>query len=261
MHAVSLHLPRSRRQPVITVVLPAYNEEAALPPLLGSLAKLREEHLPELRVLVVDDGSKDATAAVVRERITPDGGLRLVPHPRNMGLSQAIQTGLEAALEEAHPDDIIVTMDADNTHPPDLIPGMLAKLAEGYDVVIASRYRPGAKVYGVPPHRQLFSVGMRFLFQLALPIKGVRDYSCGYRAYRAETLQRAYTHYGEDFITEQGFSCMVEILCQLSRLKPMRFAEVPLILHYDRKPSETKMRVTKTITDTLRLLLRYRFGG
>ena len=96
---------------------------------------------------------------------------------------------------------------------------------------------------------------------LALPIKGVRDYSCGYRAYRAEVLQRAYAHYGEDFITEQGFSCMVEILCQLNRLKPMRFAEVPLILHYDRKPGETKMRVTKTITDTLRLLLRFRFGG
>jgi dolichol-phosphate mannosyltransferase len=245
---------------VITVVLPAYNEEAALPPLLDSLARLREERLPDLHVLVVDDGSKDATAAVVRGRITPGDWLRLVPHPHNMGLSQAIQTGFEAALEGAQPDDLLITMDADNTHPPDLIPGMLAKLAEGYDVVIASRYRPGAKVHGVPPHRQLFSVGMRLLFQLVLPIKGVRDYSCGYRAYRAEVLQRAYAHYGESFITEQGFSCMVEILCQLNRLQQVRFAEVPLILHYDRKPSATKMRVTRTITDTLRLLWRYRFG-
>ena len=245
---------------MITVVLPAYNEEAALPPLLDSLAALRAERLPDLHVLVVDDGSADATAAVVRGRITPEGALRLVPHPRNMGLSQAIRTGFEAVLEGAQPDDILITMDADNTHPPHLIPGMLAKLAEGYDVVIASRYRPGAKVYGVPPHRQLFSIGMRFLFQMALPIRGVRDYSCGYRAYRAEALQRAYAHYGAGFITEQGFSCMVEILCQLNRLTPMRFAEVPLILHYDRKPGATKMRVTKTITDTLRLLLRYRFG-
>lgn len=246
---------------MITVVLPAYNEEEALPPLLESLEKLHKDHLPGLRVLVVDDGSKDATAAVVQERVTSEGWLRLVPHSHNMGLSQAVQTGFGAALEGAQPDDVVITMDADNTHPPDLIPGMLAKLEEGNDVVIASRYRPGAKVYGVPSYRQLFSVGMRLLFQLALPIRGVRDYSCGYRAYRAEALQRAYAHYGEDFITEQGFSCMVEILCQLSRLRPMRFAEVPLILHYDRKPGETKMRVTKTITDTLRLLLRFRFGN
>jgi dolichol-phosphate mannosyltransferase len=93
-------------------------------------------------------------------------------------------------------------------------------------------------------------------------VKGIRDYSCGFRAYRATTLRAAYAHYGDKgFVTEQGFACMVEILLQLNRLGGVRFAEVPFILRYDLKPTPTKMNVLRTIQDTLRLALRHRFGG
>jgi dolichol-phosphate mannosyltransferase len=245
---------------MVIITIPAYDEEQALPPLLEAMARLREASLPDMRLIVVDDGSRDSTAQVVRDQAKTWPWISLVQHERNMGLSQAIQTGFQAALKDAKPGDVIVTLDADNTQPPDTIPTMLALLSAGHDVVVASRFRPGAKVYGVPPLRQLFSWVLSILFQATLYVKGIRDYSCGFRAYRSEALVRAYETYGDQFITERGFACMVEILLQLNRLGGLKFAEVPFILHYDLKPTATKMRVGRTITDTLRLAIRHRFA-
>lgn len=243
---------------MISLILPAYNEEDALPPLLEAITGVRSQSLPELRVFVIDDGSADATAQVVEAASKSNPWIRLVKHERNQGLSQAIQTGFETALQDAQANDVIITLDADNTQPPDTIPAMLARMDRGADVVVASRFRRGSKVFGVPFMRRIYSFVMSILFQLAFPVRGVRDYSCGFRAYRASALQQAYATYGDEFITERGFACMVEILFQLSNLKTVRFGEVPFILHYDLKPTETKMNVGKTIHDTLRLAFRHR---
>lgn len=245
---------------MIIVTLPAYNEGEALPPLLESIAQVQQSARLNMRVIVVDDGSTDETAVVVRRRMAEDAWISLVQHDCNKGLSQAIQTGFQAALKDGGPDDIIVTLDADNTQPPGVIPTMVEKVVNGCDVVIASRFQPGAQVRGVPPLRRLYSRVMSVLFRVAFPIKGVRDYSCGFRAYRAGALQRAYATYGDQFITERGFACMVEILFQLDRLGMVTFGEVPFTLRYDLKPTETKMRVGRTIRDTLRVALRYRFA-
>lgn len=245
---------------MIIVTLPAYNEEVALPPLLDAIAQVRHTSLPELRVIVVDDGSADDTAGIVRRYAKTNPWVALIQHERNQGLSQAIQTGFQAALQDAAPDDIIVTLDADNTQPPEVIPSMIEQVAGGCDVVIASRFRPGAQVHGVPPLRRLYSRVMGILFQVIFPIRGVRDYSCGFRAYRVDVLRRAYATFGDRFITERGFACMAEIMCQLGRLDRVTFGEVPFILRYDLKPTTTKMRVWRTIRDTLGVALRYRFA-
>jgi dolichol-phosphate mannosyltransferase len=245
---------------MIIVTLPAYNEEIALSPLLDAITQVRQTSLPELRVIVVDDGSADATADIVRRYAKTSPWIALVQHERNQGLSQAIQTGFQAALKDATPDDIVVTLDADNTQPPEVIPSMIERVKSGCDVVIASRFQPGAQVHGVPPLRRLYSRVMGILFQVIFPIRGVRDYSCGFRAYRVDVLQRAYATYGDHFITERGFACMAEIMCQLGRLGSVTFGEVPFILRYDLKPTTTKMRVWRTIRETLGVALRYRLA-
>ncbi len=245
---------------MIIVTLPAYNEEIALPLMFASLSQVRQDFLPELRVIVIDDGSTDATASIVRGYAETNPWIALIQHDRNRGLSQAIQTGFQAALHGAAPDDVIVTLDADNTQPPEVIPSMIERITGGCDVVVASRFQPGAQVYGVPPLRRLYSRVMGVLFQIIFPIRGVRDYSCGFRAYRVDVLRRAYGTYGDRFITERGFACMAEIMCQLGRLGGVRFGEVPFILRYDLKPTVTKMRVWRTIRETLGVALRYRFA-
>ncbi len=130
-------------------------------------------------------------------------------------------------------------------------------LAQGAELVIASRYQPGALIRGVPTRRIWTSNVASWLFRLLFPIPGVKDYTCGYRAYRAELLQRAFERYGESFVDQEGFQCMVDILLKLHRLDPL-VREVPMILRYDLKEGPSKMNVSKTIGATLRLMLQRR---
>lgn len=248
----------SSRSQSVWVVLPAYNEQEALPPLLLAIRAALEPACIPYRVIVVDDGSRDRTADVAR-RAAEQMPVDLVPHLQNQGLAAAIRTGLTAALARCRPDDVVVTMDCDNTHPPRLIPEMLTMIGNGRDVVIASRFQPGARVIGVPAARQLYSVAARWLFQVLFPIRNVRDYTCGFRAYRASALRQAAERFGDALISETGFSCMADLLLKLRNL-PLAMGEVPLELRYDRRGAGSKMRVLRTIRQTLSLLLRRRLG-
>jgi dolichol-phosphate mannosyltransferase len=95
---------------------------------------------------------------------------------------------------------------------------------------------------------------------LTFPTRGVRDFTSGYRAYRAGMLARAFDAYGEQFVAESGFACMVDILLKLRELGAV-MSELPLILRYDFKYGISKMLVFRTISDTLRLLVTRRFGA
>ena len=150
-------------------------------------------------------------------------------------------------------------MDADNTHLPGLMLRMLNSIREGRDVVIASRYQAGAFIKGVPLHRRLLSWCMSLFFQCVYPIPAVRDYSCGYRAYRAAFLKTALARLGERLFSTEGFACMVGILLKLHKLGAI-FGEVPMILRYDQKSGASKMRIGNTIIRTLAVLLRERFS-
>ena len=155
-------------------------------------------------------------------------------------------------------DDWVVTMDADDTHPPRLIRDMVAA-GQGAEIVIASRFQPGAVWHGRTWDRILFSYGVSWLFRAMWPMPSVRDYTCGYRAYRAGLLQRAWKHWGDALVSEPSFACMPDLLWKLSRLQPA-IREVPLELHYDRKPGPSKMQVARTIRRTLVLLFKRRLG-
>jgi dolichol-phosphate mannosyltransferase len=239
---------------MITIVLPAYNEEESIGLLLSRISDLmKKKHYP-IRVIIVDDGSYDRTAENARNAM-PDSVV--ISHESNKGLGEAIKTGLLAALSVSDDKDIIVTMDSDDSHAPALIGKMVDKIDEGCDVVIASRYLPEARVVGVSYYRRILSDGASFLFRTLFPIDGVRDYTCGYRAYRVAILREAFVKWGDDFVNQTGFSVMVDILLKLSRLNIV-FAEVPIILRYDRKPGASKMNVRKTVMQTLSLLIRHR---
>lgn len=225
----------------VTVMLPAYNEADDLPPLLERVARSLSGRM-DYRVLVVDDGSTDGTVAAV-ERLARTMPITLVKHPRNMGLGAAMRTGLK---EAARGEGVVVAMDADNSHDPELIHAMLARLDEGYDVVIASRFQDGGQELGVAPHRKLLSHGAGAMLKVLVPYRNVRDYTCGYRAYRVETLRRLLATFGDGFVRENGFSCMLEILINCRSIDA-RVSEVPLVLRYDLKTGASKMRIVRTV--------------
>jgi len=227
------------------VVLPAFNEAVALPRLLHRLA---ETNGPSVRVLIVDDGSTDGTAAAAAGLASELPHLRVLRHDGNRGLGAALRSGWEAALAQGLPDHgAVVTMDADDTHDPALIADLLGLLGRGYDVAIASRFAPGGGEVGLSPARRVLSQGARLVLWLLRRIPGVSDYTCGYRAYRAGALRQAFAAYGASgLITAPGFACTAEVLLKMASLGA-RCAEAPLILHYDQKAGRSKMRVLRTL--------------
>lgn len=252
-----LPMPEAAEPNTIRVALPAYNEAASLPALVERWAAVLRGLDRPFRILIVDDGSSDATPSVLAE-LAQRFPLEIHRHAANQGLGMTIRDALVAAAAQAAPDDVIATMDADGTHPPELFPPMLDRLQrDRLDVVIASRYEPGAQVVGLSGLRRLTTSVAGVLFRVVLPVRGVRDYTCGYRLYRAACLQRAIGIYSDRFVEERSFACMAEILLKLARLGA-RCGEVPLVLRYDLKGGTSKMRVLTTIVRTLRLICRQR---
>ncbi len=237
----------------VTVVLPAYNEAATIGSLLDRIFTTLEDEDIQYDVIVVDDGSADHTTEVVKARAKSQ--VEILRHETNRGLGDAIRTGLLRAVEKAGERGVIVTMDADSTHSPGLIVRMIRALNEGFDVVIASRFVPGARVVGVPLGRRLLSKGASALFRLRFPITGVRDYTSGYRAYQAAVLVEAFAEHGPSLIGASGFSSMVELLLRL-RGRGLLMTEVPILLRYDQKGGFSKMPVGRNVRDLLRMLIR-----
>jgi dolichol-phosphate mannosyltransferase len=239
---------------MIYVMLPAYNEETALPLLLDSYSKLLGERRLEYRVVIVDDGSVDRTAAIA-ERYAARMPLVLLRHGINKGLGAAMRTGLSHIAKISEPTDLVVTMDADNTHNPEVLFQMAGKIEEGADVVIASRYEAGGKEVGLAIHRKILSQGASFLLDKCFGVEGAKDYTCGYRMYRSSVIKNAFERYGDQFIVENSFVCMAEILIKTAYL-PAKVAEVPLVLRYDLKAGMSKMRKIKTIIRYVRFIIR-----
>ena len=170
-----------RRTAALSVVLPAKNEAGAVS---DTVAGIRER-FPDAEVLLVDDGSTDATAQLVR-----DAGARVIHHPYSMGNGAAIKAGARVATGE-----VIVFMDADGQHDPADIPRLLARLDEGYDMVVGARDRDSQANVGR-------GVANRFYNRLASWMVGqrIRDLTSGFRAVKAEKF-REFLH-----LLPNGFS-------------------------------------------------------
>lgn len=194
--------PRSN----IAVVVPTYNEAENLPVLAKALFGLG---IPGLRLVVVDDGSPDGTAAVARRLAGQyDGRVELIERPAKMGLGPAYIAGFAKVLTDGA--DYIVHMDADLSHPPAAVPAMVDALATA-DVVVGSRY---VKDKGADERttagRRLLSTWANLSIRLATGVK-VRDATSGFKAFRREALASldwtAFRCRGFAFQAEVAYAC------------------------------------------------------
>ena len=240
----------------VAVLLPAFNEERDLPALLARIKETLEDQPFGYHVVIVDDGSKDRTAEIA-EHAAKTMPVHLVRHGVNRGLGCAIQTGLHEAVKHG---DLIVSMDADNSHDPAYIADMVRHMnTNDTSFVIASRFQKGSIVKGVPLMRQAMSWGCFLFMKSIVPYRDVRDYSTGFRGYRASTVQRLIMQYGDKLVEESGFVCMLEVLLKL-RAIGAKAAEIPYVLRYDLKEGVSKMRVIRTIRRYFSVVNRYRLA-
>lgn len=246
----------------LSVLLPAYNEEENLELMINTWnnykSKLFQDFDLNLEIIIINDGSSDSTESIAKALCEKHKNVTLINHEVNKGLGQAVKTGISYILNNCPNSKYTCIMDCDNTQDPKYITNMLSRLTkDNSDVVIASRYRKGAKVIGVSPLRLTTSSGARYIYSLLLRVKNVRDYTCGYRLYKNDILKKSFDVFGEDLIKENGFTCMAELLYKLY-LCGAKFSEIPFVLRYDSKKGTSKMKVTKTVLDSFKLIIKLR---
>lgn len=199
----------------LSVVIPAYNEEERIIPTIGAVASCVSDLAIPWELIVVDDGSRDRTVALVEE--LGFANLRLLKAERNGGKGNAVHRGVLAARGKH-----ILFADADNSTPIEELPKFLAKIdQEGYDVVVGSRAAEGASEGHKSFLRRFLSWGLRWLVRHLFHI-GVRDTQCGFKMYTHEAANRL--HRAQ---TVMGFSFDLEIL-YLAAKWHYRIAEVPV---------------------------------
>ena len=239
----------------IYILLPAYNEGKALEPLLKRIKIGMENRSFDYQVIAYNDGSTDNTLDILKQN-KHGIPLKIIGKEQNEGLGFAFFSLIREVIKLSfNEEDIAIVLDSDNTHNPEHVYQMVNKIRDGFDVAIASRYLRDSRIIGVTKLRQILSIGASWIMRILFPIKGVRDYTCGYRAYNITCLRKALDKFGDKLVEDKGFACMAELLIKLRSMHILA-VEVPLILRYDQKKGESKMEIIKTIKRTILMLLR-----
>ncbi|MBI2421421.1 MAG: glycosyltransferase family 2 protein [Candidatus Hydrogenedentes bacterium] len=173
----------------LSIVVPVYNSELSLRPLADRLRQVLSEVAEFYELILVDDGSRDGSWEVVESLVAEFPWIRGVQHLRNFGQHNALLCGIREARHE-----VIVTLDDDLQHPPEEISKLLAKLAEGYDVVYGA---PESEQHGLL--RDLASVITKLTLRGAMGIKSASNVSA-FRVFRTE-LRDAFASYSGSFVS------------------------------------------------------------
>jgi dolichol-phosphate mannosyltransferase len=242
---------------MIWVFLPAYNEEIALPRLLKKFDDTLKAGPEKYRVVVQDDGSSDDTAAVA-EQLTKQYPVTVLRHAKNMGLGETMRDGFRYLLNVVADEDVIVTLDCDDTHEAKFVPAAIQKLRSGCDVVVLSRFCKGGGQEGLSGTKTFLSQGAGLFLKILFPIRGVREYSCNFRVFSGAILKKADRVFGKDFIrlAHLGFAVSPEILIKM-RMLGARIAESPFVLRYDQKPTASKNNALRTIKGYFAIVCLY----
>lgn len=227
------------------VVIPTYNESDNIPNLVAEILALPIG----AHVIVVDDNSPDGTGALVDSIAAKESRVHGVHRPAKLGLGTAHIAGMRHAFSLNL--DPIVTMDADFSHHPRYIPGLLAGLQE-FDVMIGSRYVSGGGTRGFSLQRKILSNGANAFARLMLGLKAT-DCTAGFRAYRRPVLDSI----DLDRIFSDGYSFLIELLF-LCQTCGWRIGEAPII-YEDRRAGTSKIsraEIYKATYTVLRLFWR-----
>ena len=221
------------RAPDFTVVIPVYNEQESLPELIDRLFAVLERLDCRSEVILVDDGSKDDSFAVLKGETLRRPGLKVIRFRRNSGQTAALMAGIDHAAGE-----VIITLDADLQNDPADIPVLLSTLEQGYDVVSGWR-----------KDRQDAAISRNFVSRVAnrviSRISGVRlhDYGCTLKAYRREVLE-GMRLYGE----------MHRFVPIYATWMGARVTEIP-VRHHPRRAGKSKYGLERTFKVILDLMV------
>jgi dolichyl-phosphate beta-glucosyltransferase len=223
----------------LSVVIPAYNEEENIGPSVRALeAFLQGTSVPH-EIIVVDDGSQDATAEHATRLAAAGLPIVLLRSERNFGKGHAVRTGMLAVRGR-----YVVFMDADLSYPVEDIEGLLTLLKEGYDLVIGSRALPESNMLVRPPLRRYLAGRVYSLLVQIVLMRGIPDTQCGFKGFKREVANDLFSR-----LTLDGFAFDVELLF-LARKRGYRIKTIPVSLTFAQKSSKVRL-----FADSLHMLL------
>ncbi len=201
------------------VAIPMYNEEGNAESCVRALSPVLEGTRFRTQLLVVDDGSRDDTASILRRLQEQFRLLRVVTHRENEGYGASVRTAVAEALAAGF--GYVLFMDSDLTNDPKYIEPFVHKMEQGCQVIKASRYVAGGGMDAVPPHRMLISRTGNYVARHLMGVP-ITDCTNGFRAVRTDLLRRMP-------LTELGFPVIMEELYHAKRLAT-HFCEIPYVL-------------------------------
>jgi dolichol-phosphate mannosyltransferase len=228
------------------VIIPTYNEKENIKHIINAVLKHEG-----FEILVVDDGSPDGTAGLVRKIIKSEDRVFLIERTGKLGLGTAYISGFKWGLQRDYA--YFIEMDADGSHDPDALPSFLADMEKGYGLVIGSRYLNGAiSVVGWDFKRLMLSKFGNFYSSRILGLK-LTDLTSGFRCYSRKALEAV----DLDKIHSNGYAFQIEMAYRIGTTG-YRIGEIPIIF-YERTSGSSKM--SKTIVREAGLLpWRLRLG-
>ena len=205
----------------VCIVIPMYNEEKIVKHSIETIASYTRKLPSIITILVVNDGSEDATENNVRQMINERGNedLKLVSHSVNQGYGAALMTGIDFAVNNNY--EYVLFMDSDLTNHPKYLQKFYEKMVDGCDYIKATRYAKGGAIVGVPlQHRILSSIG-NFIAKILYGIP-LTDLTNGFRAVKVDILRKMR-------LSESGFSIIMEELYYVKYLA-QSFCDIPYVL-------------------------------
>ncbi|HIQ03733.1 MAG TPA: polyprenol monophosphomannose synthase [Desulfurococcales archaeon] len=225
-----------------SIIIPTFNERENVEILIDRIVSVEEKSKLVLEIIIVDDNSSDGTVEVVKELMRKYSNIKLLRRPKKMGLGSAYKDGFKLSTKP-----IIVTMDADLSHDPKLLPNLIRPIWEGYaDIVLGSRYIKGGAIEGWPLIRKIISRGANTLAKLMLRLN-VKDVTTGYRAYRRSVFNQIVK-----LSKRCHFDFQVEVL-YLAKKFGWRVTEIPIVFK-NRERGKSKFNVSEILKFTWTLL-------
>ncbi len=227
----------------VLVVTPTYNEAENIVRLIPAVLSQG----PDIEILVVDDGSPDGTAGLVRDLMKANQRVHLIERAGKMGLGTAYVAGFKFAIEHGY--DCVFEMDADFSHNPNEIPNFLARIGD-YDLVIGSRYTNGVRVLNWPMQRLLLSYSANVYTRIITGIP-LNDATGGFKCFRRQVLEAI----DLDRIKSNGYAFQIEMSFKAWK-KGFRLGEIPIVF-LDRRSGVSKMS-RKIVYEAVFMLLTLR---
>ncbi len=246
---------------MIKVILSALNEAQNLQKLLPSINfELQNLNCPYEIILCLDGGDDESYNLILE--LQKSFALRVLKMRNQRGLGVAYKRLFLDILENSQDDDLIISLDADNTHDAAQIKELVEHFNKNnLDLLIASRFCKHSVSTKFPLHRKLISKATSLVLQTLFPIrkisgKKLQDYSSGYRVYKMKKLRELYNIYQENFITQPDFIYTCEILINLLKTD-FCIDEIPLIYKYDQKIGKSKLKITKNARALALLIIKH----